>query len=406
MVLRWLVQVLGLLFCAFACTLCQPAAAPRPSSIDRVAFAKASNGLGLELYAKLRAAEGNLVISPASISMALAMTWAGAREKTAEEIAKTLRLRGKRDEATASAGRLLLWLNDSIAEAPRLCIANRLFVQETSDLESDFLEVASEQFGAPVESVDFRGASEEARPTINTKVAALTEGRIPELLPPASVDAMSRMVLANAVFFLGDWLHPFSEQETTEREFNAYGELQNVPMMQQQASFGYTSADGAQILELPYHGEELSMLLVLPDQRHGLRKLEAELTIARIERWGSLLRPTKVRVVLPRLELGHSSKLRTPLQELGLKRAFEDVLADFSGISTLEDLFLEDVYHAVVVRVNEKGSGAPATAAPAAKSGAAEMVPEFIADHPFLFVIRVTRSGTILFLGRVVAPAA
>ena len=407
MVLRKLSQVLGLLLCSVACMRCQPAEAPRPSSIDRVAFAKASNAFGLELYGKLRAAKGNVVISPASISMALAMTWAGARETTAEEMARTLRLRGNRSEAVASAGKLLLWLNDSIGKDTKLRIINRLFVQETLDLESEFVEATSEQFGAPVESVDFMGATEHAREAINARIAGLTQQRIPELLPQTSVDAMTRMVLANTVYFLGGWLHRFNAQQTEERDFYAHGEhTQKVPMMRQQASFGHASADGAQILELPYQGEELSMLLVLPDQRNGLAKVGSELTMKRIERWSSLLRPTKVLVHLPRCEVRHASRLKAPLQELGLKRAFEDVLADFSGIAAKGEVYLDDAYHGVIVRVHEQGSGAAATAALPAKSSAPELIPEFIADHPFLFVVRVARSGTILFLGRVVDPAA
>ena len=413
------VVLLGLSACA------QPAGAivqsekhrvtsPDVNDTDLADLINGSSAFALDLYQILRARNDNLLYSPYSISAALAMTYAGARGETEQEMADALSFLLSQEKLHPAFNALDLRLaeqdepvGEEEGEVFQLSIANAVWGEKDHEFLAPFLDTLAEHYGAGLRLLDFVNEAEKARETINAWVSDQTEERIPELLPPTSVDAMTRMVLANTVYFLGGWLHRFNAQQTEERDFYAHGEhTQKVPMMRQQASFGHASADGAQILELPYQGEELSMLLVLPDQRNGLAKVGSELTMKRIERWSSLLRPTKVLVHLPRCEVRHASRLKAPLQELGLKRAFEDVLADFSGIAAKGEVYLDDAYHGVIVRVHEQGSGAAATAALPAKSSAPELIPEFIADHPFLFVVRVARSGTILFLGRVVDPAA
>jgi serpin B len=408
MAFRHYLAILGLLLCASACaSLSGRPAVSRPSDARMMLFARASNAFGLDLYGKLTQAaqKRNVVLSPASISMALAMAWAGARAKTAEQMAHVLRFSGPPREQVASAGRLLVWLNDPTGKSTTLHMANCLFVQDGLSLAPAFLDLTRGQFDAPVELVDFGGAPEAARQSINSLVADQTEQHITEILPPDSVDPMTRLVLTNAVYFLGKWKLPFEKRATQPRPFYANGETPvSVPMMSQQDFFGYASLDGVQLLQLPYLGEELNMLVILPAERNGLPEVERMLTAERLRAWDDHLRVTKVQVYFPRFTVRYESALRTPLRQLGMKLAFDASHADFGGIAADAKLCLKEAYHQVFVKVDEEGTEAAAATALVAPEASAFAGPQFVADHPFLFAIRDARSNSLLFFGRVVVP--
>jgi len=386
----------------------QPAAAPSSSpSKEAVDFAKASNALGFELYRSVGAdRQGNVAIAPSSVSVLLAMIRSGAAGKTQEEMTRALHVSGPVVDVAKSAKDLLSSLNALNGTATTLRMAGGLFVERAYKLQPAFLDVTRQQSGVSVESLGFKKAPEGARKMINSRVAEQTERRISEILPKGSVNEASRLVLTNAVYFLGSWVSPFSKSTTARRDFHLSAEsMRKVPMMSQHSEFNHVAADGVQVLELPYKGNELSMLIVLPDNKDGLSEFEGQLTAERFEGWAKGMKKTDVQVVLPRFELHSATQLKKPLEEVGIKLAFDQGKADFRGMSAGGGLYIQDAYHDVFVRVDETGTeAAAATAAVAHAAGLNLNQTRFIADHPFLFVIRHRASGALVFLGRVVAP--
>lgn len=377
---------------------------------DAAAFARASNSLGLDLFGQLRGdGTANLAISPASISTALAMTYGGARGDTARVMASGLHVTSGPDATLHAAGSLVRAWNDPDRSAYTLSVANRLFGERTYGFRPEFLTATREDFGAELELVDFVGASEPARASINSWVASRTHDRIPEILPGGSVDGDTRLVLVNAVYFHGRWAIPFDASATSEGTFTtATNDSVRVPMMRRSGG-RYGEDAGVQLYELPYAGDEVSMLFVLPTDRGGLSALEASLDAADVARWASRVAPSDdVIVALPRFRLeGDPLSLKQALERLGMRDIFTPA-ADFSGMSAPGEqaLFVSDVFHRVFVELDEEGTEAAAATAVVMtlESASAREPDRFIADHPFLFFLRDQRTGAILFAGRVANP--
>ena len=390
-----------------------PPAAP-VSEADARAIGSASNQFAADLWARVRSLPGNLAASPASAWMALAMTHAGARGATEAEMTSVLHLPTDAGPVRAAAGNLLAAWNDPARTAYTLRVVNRLFGEKTFRFEPPFLGVTRDVFRAPFEPVDFRGAAEGARLHINGWVAQQTEDRIRDLLPPSSLDASTRLVLTNAVYFLAKWLAPFGREATADRPFTpSNGAAVTVPTMHQTASFPFAQPDGLQILEMPYQGNELAMDFVLPRDRAGLPALEAGLTAATLDEWIGALAPTRVRVALPKFTIDPPASLSLAgvLREMGMPTAFDPDSADFTGMAVPADprrrLYIAAVFHKAFVKVDEQGTEAAAATAVVMARGTGmppEPPPEFKADHPFLFFLRDLRSGAILFAGRVEDP--
>jgi serpin B len=385
---------------------------PPDPSVTR--FARSSNGFAFDLYGKLRAAPGNLVVSPASVTTALAMAWGGARGQTAEELQTVLRFDRPAAETMQVSGRLAAALTDP--KRPVVFrIANRLFGEQTYRFEPAYLESTKAAYGAPLEPLDFRRAPDQARERINGWVEQQTEQRIRDLVPPGGLDRDTRLVLVNAIYFLGDWAEPFAKEATRPAAFHTTrAERKDVPTMHRMGRFPFAAKDGVKALELPYRGGAMSMLLVLPDPLDGLDALERSLTAQKLDELVAALAPERVSVALPKFEVNpaQSLALADTLRALGMVRAFDPRQADFTGMAKPADpadrLFLARVFHKAFVRVDEKGTeAAAATAAGMALTSAPASPPrEFRADHPFLFAIRDTASGLVLFLGRVADPSA
>jgi serpin B len=387
-----------------------PAPAPQdavnPSGGPSVAFANLTNQFGEDLWHELPA-EGNLVISPASLSLALAMTASGARGETAEQMLQALHLDGDSlGSVQAEIGALLASWNEP-RDTYQLSVANRLFGEKTAPFEAPFLQLTAERFGAPLEPADFKGAAEPSRAQINKWVSDKTRGQIAELLPSGSVDSDTRLVLANALYFEGRWEQAFEPTSTRAARFQTGGgEEVQVPTLHQSATFGYASLADVKVLEMPYAGGDLVMDLVLPHAADGLGALLAE---GDTERWLSALQPTQVDVALPKLDLSMDEplELETALTALGMAQAFREE-ADFTGIAKLgEPFYIDDVYHMTTLKLDEAGTEASAaTGAVMTRVTSAAPAPaeKFTADHPFLFLLRDARSGAVLFLGRVVDP--
>ncbi len=376
---------------------------------DARALSDGSNALGFELWHRI-AKPVNQAFSPASISIAFAMTALGAKGETAAQIAKVFHLSDA--DGPASWGQFARALQDP-KRSVTLRIANRLFASKAFHVEQAFLDQTKDEFGAPLEQLDFVGGAEAARAQINGWVAEQTGKRITDLMPPRSIDALTRLVLVNAIYFLADWQTPFSPNYTTDEPFRLTAATKKPVKMMHGEGSSYAKVDGAAVLELPYKGGETAMLIVLPDAIDGLAKLEATANASKLSAWLAALKPDGVNVSLPRFEIagGESTELSKPLAELGMPLVFDKKLADLTGIapaSTPEDrLYVASVFHKAFVKVDEKGTeAAAATAVVVAAAGAAPPSTTFVADHPFAFFVIDKATGLVLFMGHVLDPSA
>lgn len=377
-------------------------------SADVKSVVDGNNQFALDLYARLRTGQAdNLFFSPGSLSTALAMTYAGARGQTAEQMAKVLNLRLPPETLHPAFGDLRrTWDVKDPGRGYRLSVANRLWGQAGFDFLSGFLSITRNDYGAELAQVDFSGQTEEARRRINTWVEQQTQEKIQNLIPPGVLDATTRLVLTNAIAFKGDWTEPFRKEATQVAPFHVSARQQtDVPLMYQKDDVRYWSGDGLKMLELLYGKGDLAMLLLLPDEIAGLSALEARLTTDNLSRWQAALRQQDVRIYLPRFQLTLRFQLADVLEAMGMALAFTPRKADFSGMSSEQELFLSAVIHKAFVDVNEEGTEAAAATAVGMRVASAMRQPTvFRADHPFVFLIRDNRTGSILFLGRLVNP--
>lgn len=383
--------------------------ADAPPADDEVsAIARSGNQFGLDLYHQLRSkSSGNLFFSPASISTALAMTYAGAAGDTAQEMSQVLHFDSlPRAQIHAAFASLLGMLQTSEGAPYQLRVANRLWGQQDYAFLTDFLTITRREYGAELAPVDFVRQTEPTRQTINQWVEQRTNDRIKDLLPSGSLSSLTRLVLTNAIYFKGQWKHAFAPTATQDAPFyRSPADTVTVPFMHQDETFSYGATDDLQILELPYVGDHLSMLVLLPRERDGLSALEQSLRIADLEKWLAGMRRKKVNVYVPRFRLSEKLELKSALSALGMPSAFDERRADFSAMNGNRDLFVSSAVHQAFVEVNEEGTEAAAATGVVVGIRSAPLMPEeFRADHPFVFLIRDHRSGQILFLGRVVDP--
>lgn len=372
------------------------------------AVVKGNNAFALDLYHQLRNQQGNLFVSPYSLSTALAMTYAGARGETATEMSKVLHftLGQERLHPAFAALRTQLDAQKQQGEGVQLKIANRLWGQKGYEFLKPFNQLTRNYYGAELEEVDFKTETEQARRTINKWVAQQTQEKIQDLIPPDILNSLTRIVLTNAIYFKGSWLKPFDPADTKNKPFTvAPGQQVDVPMMSQEASVGYAEFDGLQVLELPYVGKKTSMVILLPKKVDGLAQLEQQLTPENIHNWLSSIDDDQCPefIQLPKFKVDAKFELKRVLSKMGMVSAFDDA-ADFSGMNGRKDLFLKEAIHQTFVNVDELGTeAAGATAAIGeARCGGGN----FSANRPFIFLIRDRESGSILFLGRLVNPAA
>jgi len=381
-----------------------------PNADAAATAADSTNAFGLALYGHVRGKPGNLFLSPYSIASALAMTWAGARGETADEMAETLALprdwRGEPERIHNAFGRLTKSLNDPKA-AYELTVANALWGQKGYGFQEAFLNLLDTHYGAGLREVDFLGATDQARKTINTWVEKETREKITDLIPPGALVPETRLVLTNAIYFLGTWRFPFGKDDTKEEDFFAPSATVKVPMMRDTKHYLYADAGGHHVLQLPYKGGDLAMLLLVPKKKDGLAAVEASLSPKALAGWIGEMKHTRVRLRLPRFKTTWRCLLGETLAGMGMARAFDPAKADFSGMNGgKEPLWIGEVIHKAFVEVNEEGTEAAAATA-VVMVGAApapEEPPVVRCDRPFLFLIRDTRSGAILFLGRLVNP--
>ena len=366
------------------------------------------NGFAVDMYQNLSTKEGNIFFSPASISIALAMTWTGAGGATADEMASVLHLTADRNKVLSDHYKLLAGLAGSDSTYT-LKAANRIWGAQSFSFKPAFNSDIQTYFSGDAKEMDFVGQPNNERLTINQWVADQTDDKIRNLLPAGSITQDTRLVLTNAVYFLGDWVYPFAANLTRDEDFHtADSATVKTPTMKLKKDLLYYSDDSLAIVALPYEGHDLEFLVILPNDKNGLSKIEASLSTASLQKNIAAMRSQKMNVWLPKLDLSQSFKLNTTLDQMGMKRPFSPQSADFSGISEQRNLFISSVVHKSFLKVDEKGTEA---AAATGVSIAVTSMPTpskppiaFIADHPFLFLIREKDTGLILFMGRLENP--
>jgi len=387
-----------------ALTMC-----PANMAQDRQPMAEVVAGntqFAVELYEKLRARPGNLFLSPHSLSTALAMTYTGARGETAAQMARVLHFKAEPGPLSAAFRALNEQIDAGDASRPfELSTANAFWGGKDERFLPEFLRLLTEYYRAGLRQVDFLQA-EQARRTINAWVEAQTNGKIRDLLQPRDLGPDTALVLTNAIYFKGNWAHPFPKTSTREEDFTLTdGAKIRVPTMRQTGRLRFLDGPGFQALELPYAGDALSMVVLLPQKADGLAALEESLSAKKLEDWLSKLSTRTVAVSMPRFKFEAGFELKDALSALGMPLAFSGP-ADFSGMNGGHDLFLSAVIHKAFLDVNEEGTEAAAASAVVVSRGKARFEPvvTFRAEHPFLFLIRDNSSGSLLFLGRVADP--
>jgi serpin B len=384
---------------------------PDVSTSEQALLVDGNSAFAFELYQALREQEGNLFYSPHSISVALAMTYAGARGDTAEEMADTLHFMLEQDRLHPAFN----WLDAELAsrgegaqgkdsEGFRLNIVNAIWGQKGYEFLTEFLDVLAENYGAGLRTLDFINQTEESRLAINDWVSDQTEGRIKDLIPEGVISPATALVLTNAIYFNAAWEYPFDEDMTTDGPFYLLdGGQVIVPMMEQTEAFGYTDGEGYQAVELPYDGEELSLVIFLPEAGN-FEAFEEGLQAEQVCDIITDLQPSGVTLTMPRFEFDSEFSLKNTLEDMGMPSAFG--AADFSGMTGTRDLYIRDVLHKAFVSVDEAGTEAAAATAVVMEEEAPEPLVEVTVDRPFIFLIRDIETGAILFVGRVLNPAA
>ncbi|XP_012679175.2 leukocyte elastase inhibitor-like [Clupea harengus] len=378
-------------------------------------LAAANSNFSLELFKKITETNktGNVFYSPLSISSALAMVCLGAKGNTEVQMHESLNLHKADGDFHVGFNKLFAELNKEGAPYA-LSLANRLYGEKTYKFVEKFLADTKTHYLAELEAVDFRTNAEAARLNINKWVEEKTQEKIKDLLAEGVVDDETRLVLVNAIYFKGNWEKQFNSARTSEVKFKLNkNESKPVQMMHQKAKFPFTYVPDVdcQILELPYVGKDMSMLVMLPneteDNATGLEKLEQMLTYENFLEWTrpDMMDYVEVQVGLPRFKLEETYDLKEILVSMGMVDAFDHQKCDFSGMSPCDELVLSKVVHKSFVEVNEEGTEAAAATAAVMMMRCAMMPPErFMADHPFLFFIRHNPTQSILFYGRYSSP--
>ncbi len=387
---------------------------PLVADSDLADLESGNNDFAFALYQQFSSGDKNVFYSPYSISLALAMTYAGAGGQTADQMAQALHFTLPQEQLHPAFNKLALELaSRSKAEdiepdqVFQLSVANSIWGQSGFRFEQDFLDVLARNYAAGMRLVDYQKDAEAARQKINDWVSQSTNQKIKDIIPPGAVDALTRLILANAVYFKAAWMHAFEPDATQPDAFHLLDETTvEVPMMHEEAGLQSMAGDGYRAVELPYVGWQLSMLILVPDEgRFG--DVEGRLDAGLLDATLAALRYGEVNLTLPKFKFEWTLGLTDAMKALGMNDAFDPASADFSGMDGARDLYIADILHKAFVSVDEAGTeAAAATVVLMPASAMPSGVTEVIVDRPFFFLIRDNPTGTILFLGRVTNPAA
>ncbi len=369
----------------------------------------ANNQFAFELYSELNKAEdSNLFYSPYSISAALAMTYEGAKGKTAEEMKSVFHF----PESNVLRPNFAAIYNsiNEVNDVYDLKTGNALWAQYDFPFLEDYINRVEKYYGGKVANLDFVSEPEKSRKTINSFIEEQTNNKIKDLIPQGILNSMTKMVLTNAIYFKGTWEWEFDKSDTLDLDFKITpSNIVKTPMMYMdpdKARFNYADLEDLQILELPYKGEDLSMLILLPSE--NLESIEPTLSTEKLSEYKNQMQETKLDAIyLPKFEFDTKYFMKETLSAMGMPTAFkDDGSADFSGMTEEEQLFISQVIHQAYVKVDEKGTEAAAATAVIMDSTSAGPSEKkiFKADHPFIFIIQEKQTGNILFMGRVNNP--
>jgi serpin B len=386
--------------------------APDVPKDDVAALVQGNNAFALDLYGTLRPGNSNLAFSPYSLSVALAMPYAGARGDTGTQMAQTLHYTLPQDRLHPAFNQLDLDLTKEGEASERaknplqLKIANAVWGEKTFSFLPEYLDTIARNYGAGIQLADFVNQNEAVRKQINDWVSRQTNDKIKDLIPQGALDAYTRMVLVNALYFKADWQEPFDPSDTVDAPFNLLdgSQVPSKQMSNHLSGVPYASGDGYQAVELAYQGNTAAMDLIVPDAGN-FEKFESSLDAQKLDAILASMQPVNIQLAMPKFTFKSSFDLGDRLASLGVSDAFNADRADFSGMTGKRDLYITKVLHQAYVAVDEKGTEA-AAATSVIMGLTAIMIPDkqLIIDHPFIFLIRDTHSGQILFIGRVLNP--
>jgi serpin B len=388
----------------------QRVTSPNTSPADIQTLVQNNNAFALDLYQSLHAQDGNLIYSPYSISLALAMTYAGARSETESQMAQTLHFLPQAqlhpafnalDLQLAARGKA-----QSKEEQPlQLNIANAVWAEQTYPFLQSFLDTIALNYGAGVRLADFINQHEAVRKEINQWVSDQTKDKIKDLIPEGVLSSDTRLALVNAIYFKADWLDPFDPDSTEDAPFHLLdGSEASVPMMNQDTFIPYAKGDGWQAIELPYQGNTAAMDIIVPDEGH-FAEIESKLDYETASAILDSFQPASVALAMPKFKFESEFSLADQLATLGMPDAFNPDKADFSGMTEKNDLSISAIIHKAFVAVDEKGTeAAAATAVIVGVTSAPVSGVTLTIDRPFIFFIRDIPTRQILFVGRVLNP--
>jgi serpin B len=368
-------------------------------------ISRAINQFGVDLYLKLANGSENVFLSPYSIFAAFCMAYEGARGNTAEEMEDVLCLPSGKEERRSSFARIQMMIDNGNAEYD-LSSPNRIWPQEGFPFHESFFDLIEQYYYGGIQEMDFINHSEKSRNIINEWIQNQTNDKIKDLLPQGSIDELTRMVLTNAIYFKGDWVYEFNKDETEDGEFHlSDGSMIRTPIMSMRADLNYVSGEIYDALELPYKGDDLSMIILLPRKGKDARDIESALSAEGLTEVLDKMEETDVKVHMPKFEMEADYGLVLPLGSLGMVDVFTPEIADLTGMSQ-KDLFISEAVHKAYIKVDEEGTEAAAATGVVIGITSIDDSVTFSADHTFLFTIVHKPTNSILFLGKVEDPTS
>ncbi|MGA3013145.1 MAG: serpin family protein [Bacteroidales bacterium] len=374
------------------------------------AIAEGNNKFAFKLYNELKnKSDKNIIYSPFSISTALAMVYAGARNETADQIRQVMNFQPG-EQFNLEYKNFLKTLSDSSQNHIKLNIANGLWVQENFNFYDSYLGLVTTNYDSELKRVDFinKDARERATVDINTWIEHKTNGKIRDILDRNSLDSFTRMVLVNAIYFYGDWAQPFQQEFTHPQDFFLSEQSHvNVPFVNRIARYNYYEDSTIKAIEIPYKDNKASMLIFLPNDRNGIAGFDMLFDYKYYVKVIDNLQSNEVSLAFPKFTTTYHKELEDILPNMGMPLAFSPLNADFSGMCDIrEHLYIKKVIHQAFIKVTEEGTEAAAATVVIMKAGSARIIniKHFIADHPFIFLIKDNTTGSILFFGKLMNP--
>jgi serpin B len=386
---------------------------PSVSENDFSALVEGNNALAFNLYQSLRSGEGNIVFSPYSFSLAMAMTFAGARNKTESQMAQALNFTLPEDRLHPAFNKLDLSLihesqvQSNGGQTLQLDTANAVWAEQSLPFQQPFLDLLARNYGAGLKLGDFINQPAEVRTEINQWVSGQTHQKINNLIPEGAIDQLTRLVLVNAIYFKADWENQFNPLNTKNAPFHLQdGSVTQAKMMSNTfIDVPFTTGDGYKAVELDYLGKTAALDILVPDESK-FDEFEGQLNGNKFNDILDGMKPEKLSLSVPKFSFSTDLDLGSHLASMGMPDAFDPNLADFSGMTGSRDLFISKVFHQAFVAVDEKGTEAAAATSVIMAPTSILMPGESLTiDRPFIFIIRDIANKQILFVGRILNPS-